>query len=262
MLNRLKTALCHPSRLGFFYKDKLSTPILYVVGFLLALIGILFMSHVNESYFTREDARYATGLVSRLEYPLSLEFKDKALAGEAASLQDKYIDIYFLDTSVLPKNEDKISMYFNSLEVSIYDGAKRVNSYSYNRASFNDFSLEAVRQGDRAAGLELESLILQALASTNSYFINLNALYMAIAYLVSYLFVLLFVGLFSYFTNQDLTMAIRMKICLYCTLIYPLMAILSICFKISFLEIIGLMLPIFYCRSAFSRIVRVRIKKN
>ena len=262
MFNRIATALCHPSRLGLFYKDKLSTPILHVIGFLLALIGALFISQANESYFTREDARYVSSLVMKLDSPLSLEFKDNTLAGEAMRVESEYIDVYFLDTSVLPSSNDKISMYFNELEATIYHGVRKLNSYSYSKASPLNFSFEEVRLNDPNARLMLEGLVLEILSTTNRYFINLDSTYMALAFIITYLFVLLFVSVFSYFTNQDLPMRIRMKICMYCTLIYPLMAILSICFGISLLEIVGLMLPIFYCRSAFSRIVRVRVKRN
>ncbi len=261
MINRIATCLCHPSRIGLYYKDKLWTPILYVVVFILALIGVVLMSHVNESYFTMDDTRYVSRLVSDYKHPINLEFNNRKLTGDSIIIESKYVDLYFLDPLASPKAQDKISLYFNEESVNIYQGTQKLNSYSYASSMVRDFNLNDIRTGANGAKLEFERLVLATLASVNSYYVYTDAAYTIAGLIASYFMVLLFVGVFSYFTNQDLTMKVRMKICLYCTLIYPLMAILSVCYRISFFEIIGLALPLFYCRSAFSRIVRVRVNK-
>ena len=262
MLNRIKDFLCHPSRIGLYHKDKGIVVAAYIVVMMILMIIVAGVSTINQTYFTKDDANTICTLAISATDEASLEFKNKKLKGSEAILESKSIDLVFLGDGTIPKSSDKISLHFFEEKVNIYLGRDLLNELSYNNIRFNDFTFKDLKNNDLNAKMSCMDLMYSTLKSVERDFLNLNLISGIITYILSYLFLVLIVVSFSYMSKPDLSLGIRMRICIYGTLIYFLLVIFKICLKTSLFELLAFMVPVFYTNIAFSRIIKVKIRKD
>ena len=262
MLNRIKDFLCHPSRIGLYHKDKGIVIALHIIVMIILMIIVAGVSTINQTYFTKEDANNICTLAMTASDESSLEFENKKLNGSESVLTSEFVDLVFLGDGTIPKSSDKISLHFFEEKVNVYLGSDLLNELSYNNIMFNDFAFKDLKNNDLSAKFSCMDLMFSTLKSVERDFLNFNLISGIITYVLSYAFLVLIVVSFSYMSKPDLSLGIRMRICIYGTLIYFLFIIFKICFKTSLFELLAFMVPVFYTNTAFSRIIKVKIRKD
>ena len=114
MLNRIKDILCHPSRIGLYYKDSLLKIISILAIFCLVFVGLSFIVMTNADYFSNASAKSVSSDIMQDNSDVTIEFVDNSISGDAYTYKgDDYI-ISFLDDSCRPqKGYISIIYYIN-----------------------------------------------------------------------------------------------------------------------------------------------------
>ncbi len=261
MLNRIKDSLCHPSRLGLYYKDSLLKIIITIIIFGLAFVGLSLVMMMNTDYFDSSSAKSVSSDLISDKNESTIVFKDNAIVGDSYTYTgDDYI-ISFLDDEFKPK-DDFISISFKANSINVYYHTELISIISYDEIKIKDFSISELKNGSMADRLALESLIKIALDSME-YTYALEVFLENMAMVIGmYLVLAVVCVVMAYFINPEINMSYRIRLALYDTIIYFVIMIFSLMFSLYWLQYVALLLPLIYVKITFSHIVKVKIKRN
>ena len=261
MLQRIIDIICHPSRIGLYHKDKWWVVFIHLVVMIALMAISCTLSAMNTSYFSSEDTKLIYSLVRDADES-NLSYIDKRLEGNTLVVTSADFDAVFLGDGTIPKDSSKMTMHFNEEDINIYLGSMLLNNYKYANSYANSFSFKNLQEGVLKDRLAFEELIHGALMSVNSTYLRMDIISGILSFILSYIFVLLIVYAFSYMSKPDISWPIRLRICVYSTLIYFLLLIFRFSFNIRLFEFLAYILPVFYTNIAFSRIIKVKIRRD
>lgn len=261
MLNRIKDIICHPSRLGLYYKDSFLKIISILSIFCLVFVGLSFIVMTNANYFSLSSAKSVSSDLIKSNSNVSIEFKDKSISGEAFTFKGEDYIISFLDESFKPR-KDHISISFKANTINVYIDTTHYSTIYYEKIAITDFKLSNVIDGNIKDRLSFESLISIALDSIEynySLFVFLEN--MAVVFGL-YLMLIIIAVVMAYFINPEIDMKFRVKLALYDTIIYFVIMVFSLLYNQFWLQYLAIILALIYVKITFSHIIKVKIKRN
>lgn len=265
MLNKIIICLCHPKKIGLFFKDKIYKPILYAIGFFLLYVGIIALVAFSNKVF---DSSYTEGSINLIvseesantNTNVTFNSTTKTLEGNETKYSNSYFQVYFMPKgTVTTPSANVTTLVFLSDHVECFYGVHRLGEYNYSDLKdVKDFSLSNVVKGVNEDKLELKTIvnaIYQASETSISLYYIFNYAVFGISY---YAGLLLFIFFMSFMTNPAIEFKVRTKLCLYDSLIF--FVVLSFCmgFAIEWLLYLALCLPVFYSSFTFSHIIKNR----
>ncbi|MBQ3253867.1 MAG: hypothetical protein IJA65_04850 [Acholeplasmatales bacterium] len=257
---RLIDCLCHPSRVGLYYKDKIHILIIYLVSFCLALTSIMVINSYSSSYFSKSASDNVSQMIINSEDKANILYENNILTGDELVITSDNYEAYFFKSN-FKKNTSKIIMHFQEEKVDIFYGIYKLNTYLYSESTAKGFNLENVQNGILKDTLEFEAIVSGAFDSVDKAMSHMNFYMNMVNVFFTYVVILVIGIIYSYFTNPTIQTGYRIKLCIYSSLIFFVIMIFSILFSISWLQYVAFALPVFYIGITFSHIVKVNVKK-
>ena len=249
--------LFHPSHIVFYYKDKAYKVILWVLAFFCFVCGLFALyTYTSKGYDYDYISSFSSSLqTSQTSY--NTKFEDNKLTGKTIIIKGNNVNVYFLKSDFANNNLGLV-MNFKEESVDIYYHTYFKKSLNYADLNINNFSFEDVRNNNRVAVLEFESLILRAVDVIDIYVKTVSLFEECIDVLILYAAITLFAVIFSIFINPPIDIKSRIKICMYDSLIYFAMMGLTLMVGISWMQYVAMALPLLFTLVSFKSIVRIK----
>ncbi len=258
-MRRIIDCLCHPSRIGLYYKNKIGVIIAHVVVAMLVFVSVFSVSYINYDYFDHSFSRGITSLIRSSENDLNIKYNDGRLTGTGFSVAAGEYEIYFLDSSFI-KESEVLKVYFQEEKAEVYFGFRCIATYEYKNSTAKDFSFAEVKDYNIYDTIQFEGIVTGVFDTINTRYVVLDALEVLIGILTTYFIVLGIITLYSLFINPMISFKVRIKLCLYCSIVYFLAMFFTVCFMASWIQYLAFILPFMYTKRAFRRIVKVKKK--
>ncbi len=261
MLYRIKDILCHPSRIGLYYKDSLLKTISILAIFCLVFVGLSFIVMTNADYFSMSSAKGVSSDLMNDNSEVTIAFVDNNISGDAYTFKgDDYI-ISFLDDSFKPQ-KNYISISFKANTINVYIDTTHYSTIYYDRITITDFKLANVIDGvvkDRIAFQSLVNVALDSIEYSYGVFVFLENMAVVLGL---YVCLVIIAVVLAYFVNPEINMSYRLRLALYDTAIYFVIMIFSLLYNQYWLQYLAIILALIYVKITFSHIIRVKIKRN
>ena len=256
-MRKFINVLSHPSYIVLYFKDKIYHAILYVLFFFIATASLLALYDFTNKHFTREYPKaLITEIVNYDKEVIDLEFKDNKLEGTSVKFQRSGICAYFLPKTYV--YSESVVLIFKETELMVVYDAIQEYHISYEKLDVPDLKLSDVQKSDILSKLAFESVVYEALsyaendAKTMDFMLDVAHLF------IFFVFAMAIILVSSFFVNPAIEFKYRINICLYDSIIFFVVMIISLLFNIVWLEYVALFLAAFYARCSFRSIVRVR----
>lgn len=267
MLDRIIISLCHPSKIGHYFKDKLYKVILYAFGFFLLYVFVCGLTCYSTTYFSPSVIDESVDNIVLLEtstISVNISYsKDtkKLTTTSTTSLLVEFDDVlyYFFTDSIerTTSNSDKIIYVFNEDTAYVYYSNTKVGEVKYeNLTDVDSFTLKSLVSGNIDAKLAFKDMII-ALANSSTFGIStvmfLNYMLTGLSY---YLVALIVIFVMSYFVNMTIATNVRVKLCLYDSLIFLVLLSFYIGFSQTWIFYIAVIAPVIFVNSTFMHIIK------
>ena len=262
MFERIKNCICHPRLLGLYYKDSFFKVIGALVSVFLIFMVLSVTIAVNTKHFDYNDTKTVTNMIMHKDSSdISYDSRTASFSGTPIKMESENYILDFLTNENYSKS-NKMVFRFNAKSMDfIYEGFV-VATCNYADYETEDFSLLMVQKGDISNMMNFQKLLHELFDDINKSFSAVVIASDSAICLGYYLVVLLIAIVASYFTNPDIQGKVRVKLCLYSTLIYFVVMIFALLYDAKWLQYVALCLPILFTNMTFSRIIRVNKKIN
>lgn len=260
MFNKIKICLCHPKYIGVYFKDNLWKPLLSVfIGFVIMffVLGILCS---NTTFFEHSDVKSITNTLYYQEECDSIyDSNTKKMTGSSKLYKGEDFIVGFFQDKV---EIDLYNYYINFSEkyIDLYVYGVKIGKIEYEKVIDKSFSMSNVQKGKLTDTFIFEEMIENVFLEVEgnqkivSFFSN------AISIVIYYLVVLVTVFIFSYYVNPSIEGKIRIRLCLYDTLIFFVIVSLSFMFRAMWLQYISMIVPAIFSFITFSHIIKIEKK--
>ena len=261
MLDRFYISLVHPSRIGLFVKDKIWMPLIHILIMLAIFTSMLAVRSFTIDYFSGTTSKTLVDIVENSKNNLDIKFENNKLTGTQVRFETEEYFVYFLNKPTgnfsticqIVFEEDSVTFrYYLESKTVKYEDLKYDLAFDFKNIKKHD-------QVDR----------MRFMVFVDKVFTNFNFNYQRAIFIMNFIFSLIIIGaafglcvLFSYFTNPPIDKDIRVKLCMYDTLVFFFPLFFSIALATNWIMYLGLILPVIYARITFSHIMKVRIKKR
>ncbi|MCR5350329.1 MAG: hypothetical protein K6E20_04980 [Acholeplasmatales bacterium] len=262
--NRIKDIICHPSRIGLYFKDKVYVIIIHLVLFMGLLFGVAALDSLYKpNSFGRNDSIDISETISNYfdSSKEVVEYKNYKMSG-TSELSSGNFTLYVnreiadknITTYVLVFSEDKVSGYFK--------GSKEFDEAYSNLDSDYSFTFENISKNntkDKISFVEFLTPIIEEYEQAHANYIFLTNVGTIIVY---YIALLIAMFIFSLLANPVIASKIRIKLVIYDSLIFFVVSSISVLFGATFLMYLALIMAVFYSNITFSHIIKVKVKKG
>lgn len=259
MFERLYISVIHPTKIGLFVKDKLWVPFIYILSFFVIALGMLALKTFQTNFFDPSPAREAIPIIVDATQSYDVKFENGKLSGQAVRVETPNYELYFNADSV-SRSYSYPTFLFKENNVAV-GYMLEVVTYTYEELGYKlNFKFENIKNnsGDDAYNF---SILLDKLCD------KFNPNYQRASFIVDAIYIVVMIAvyfgaalLFSYFTNPDINMPIRAKLCLYDIIISIFFIHFSIAFSASWLIYLGIITSIWHARWTFSRIIKIKLR--
>ena len=258
-MKHLRYITCHPSRIGLFHKDHPLVVFFFFILFAALAFGALALKDFNTSYFGSGDIDFVVSTVVRDETNLNIEYKNHTLTGDTALLTNKPLEVRVLASDkkvdnnglIIYLNENTAKVYYNYIQIGNIKYTDIQNDYA--------FTFAGVKENNRAHMYNFRGFIDYIfLASNLGYAANTYISDILNMLLFYFIFAIVAVLIYSFFTNSQIAMGVRSKLIIYDSLIYFVIMFFAICLNLVFLQYVAFFVPVVFCRSTFLHIIKVR----
>lgn len=257
-MERLLNALCHPKKIGFYFKDKA----IVVFSFLMLMIAFSIAGVAVNSYaypqFDYNTATSITALITGSGSKTEYNSETHILTGaefnkEVYTAENFTIAFYTTDTA---KTQNSYSILFAKEYVYLKYQSIIISKIKYSDLNINSFKVSEI-QSSNAKRIEFTDVIFKILNASKTNFANFNFIVNSSSVLMYAVFLIIANLIFSYFTNPTIQTPVRFKLLIYTSLIYFLFSGLAFFSGVAWLEYVGLFLSVIYTNICFRHIIRV-----
>lgn len=267
MLDRIIISLCHPSKIGYFFKDKLYKVILYAFGFFLLYVLVCGLTSYSTTYFSSDVVDGSVDSLVSFEtstvvYDISYEKSTKKLSTtstKAIVMETSDVIYCFFTDSVVKTDENskKIVYIFNENNAYVYYSNTKVGEVSYtDLTDVDSFTIKDVVSGDSQARGAFKDMII-TLAYNSKFGVStvmfVSSMLTGLAY---YLIALIVIFGMSYFVNFTIATNVRTKLCLYDSLIFLVLLSFYIGFSQNWIFYIAIIAPVIFVNFTFTHIIK------
>ncbi len=261
MYNRIRICLCHPKMIGLYFKDSVFKIISYFMILILLFIGVCASVAYCTDHFNYDDTRRLTDLIYLgNDSDIFFDANNKTISGKKVKFESNNVILNFLVEENYATSQ-KMIFRFKPEKVEVIFRGIIVKSISYEDIPVESFSLANIQKGnikDKVEFQDFMNLVLNKCNINFAAFYFLDILFSNVMY-----FVIIFICalVFSFFTNPNIDIKIRLKLCFYSISVYFLIIILSMLFDAAWLQYLALFLPIVYTNITFSHIIKVEKRR-
>lgn len=257
MLKRFQISICHPSRIGLFYKDTFGKAIIYLISLFLIYTGICAATTFGYDNFTYSDAQAVSELIYRAD-TTTIEFDTNTdkITGTPVKYRAEGLIVNFLVNENYSNTIETV-LRFNETSVEVLYAGYIIKEVQYSKINVDSFKLEDVRLGDDKATCDFQDMIDYILEQVDTEFGFVNLFNAVLNGLTTLVMVYIISLVASYFSNPSIGGKIRAKLCLYCVGVYYVFMLMAVLFNVSWLTYVAMFAPVLYANRAFSHIIRV-----
>lgn len=263
MYRKFKNLVCHPSCLGMYFLDHWYSIVGWWLFFFIFTCVILAISDLGRK---RPFNNIAQDISNKLVYSGYIDdasYKDNMLDGKYIRIETDYALISFNDNAFMNNiNYDGMILVFGKENVNAFYRTIHLGSKSYKDLEINDFSIEEIKDGNIRMRMSFEAFMLAGFQAGEDN-------YKAVCYfedlfniLLYYLIALVICYVAGWLTNPPIERRFRIKIVAYSTMVYFVLAWLTIMMNVAWLLYLGMGFALIYTIFAFSRIRQVRIERR
>ena len=261
---RLADIICHPSRVGLYFKDKIHIIILYVTILLGLVIGVFALDNLYKpnSFDRKTSISVADMIITSFEGTKDVTIKDGVLEGDAEIIGSR-MSFYFNREGFDKKENDFVIVFKETNAIGYFEGVK-VFDVKYEdecnlNYEFSFFEIKNMNTNDKISFVEFLTPIMENYEKAYSTYVFLTNLGTIILF-YGLLIVVLFI--FTYLSNPTINKKIRFKLVFYNSITFLILSIFSVLLNQSWLIYAGIVLSVFYSNITFSHIIKVKIKKG
>ncbi len=256
MIRRFMDVVIHPSKIGYYHKNNVIIPVLYLLAFMSAILGIIAGLTYTSTYFTTNTGdNIVDGMMKSTKTP-EITYNEYKMEGTVYTITLSDYHASYLEENYNPnKYSSIINMNFKAEECDVYFGTSKVKTIKYSDLKENyTFDMRNIKGSNSTDRKDYVSFM-------NSFFYEIELDYKTDVYL-SFLQRILFyfaisiaaAFVFSYFTNGELPLSKRIVLVLYDMVSYFIVMFFSIAFNISILQYVAIAVPVLYSELTFRHI--------
>lgn len=265
MLERLKIILTHPTRIGLFFKDKIYIPILFLLTIFVMFLGVDTIYNVNTKQFTYSQAKSFNHLVQNATndnkeksvFNIKYDSTEKKLSGDTHVFVAENF-ILAVNTNNNYQKTNYICVNLNESGATLYEGFIKLGYVEYKNIESKSFDLTKIQTGILEDNLYFTEFINALFSKVQIQQAMLHTIDNVITTFIFFLGVLVFCFIESYLMNPPIEMKVRSKLVLYDTFSYFFVMLLVAITRITWLQYIGLAIPVIYVNMTFSHIKKIR----
>lgn len=258
MFERLRNSFCHPRLLGLYYKDKIIKPIILVIcSFIMFMIFSVIIA-LNTEHLKYDDTKIVSDLISRSNSAdVEFDSRTSSFSGNPVKFESNTFVVDFLSVENYAESE-KMVMRFNAKNMDFIYNGYVLGTYTYSNYNIESFSIKLLQKGEMRNTIEFQNLLYDLFLDINKDYSKIIIANDAVVCFGYYIIILIVALVISYFNNPEIQGRIRVKLCMYSTLVYFLVMIIAIIYSAQWLQYVALGLPLIFTNITFSRIIRVK----
>ena len=258
ILYRIMDIFCHPSRIVFYYKDKIYVLLIHLFAFIAMAVGVTAAIAFSGYYVTRADGEAISKAIFTSKNTANVEYSDYKLSGEEATVAAGVFRIYFNRNEPTKYSTNEFVVVLGSEKAKGYSGTKVVYELEYKDLKQNfSFKLSDLKDGKNEKEIEFVDFISVYLrAFEHEYAVQtfIGGIWL-IARFYGVLLLALFI--FTYMINPTIKFEVRARLIIYDSLIFFFVFSLAFIFNVEFLEYLAFAIALFYSSITFRHIIRV-----
>lgn len=263
MIERISAILCHPKRIGNYFKDKGLFVFLLFLIFLGLYAGCTAAYSYNTKPFTDNSSAGITSiLVQGTATQVSYDATTKTMSGKTQTIEKKSYRLVFLpaEGADITTKYDDITIIFEATYAQIYYGTILAGTCSYENLDIASFSTKEIQLNSSSDIFAFKQMVDSVLVSGYVFFQTYLFLQSVGTALVYFVFIVGLMYFFSFF-NPSIERGIRFKLCIYDGLSFFVISIFSVLFNAGWLTYVAVLVPMIYSFITFKHIVKVIVRK-
>lgn len=265
MFEKIKTCLCHPSKIGAYFKDSIPKNILLIFIFMLLFIFANAAKTCNSEHFNNLHSSAMTDSIALFDdngiYFDSELDKLCRNENEKISIAGSQYRMNFFCEVASGIQSSEIVLNFKESYVDVLVFNTKIGTLNYSDYNFDGFSLLNIKNGNYKEKLAFQKMIDFALDEINQEYSFIVIGFDTIALIEDILFMLAVCVLLSLMVNQGIKLGVRIRLCMLDVLVYILCLIFMSLFSLGWIQYFGMFLACFYTISTFRHIVRVEKRR-
>ena len=264
MLKKLITLICHPSFIGLYFLDKVSTILLWISCFFVFTTGLLATKDLIKPRFTHQTSIVISDIFLQNENLKTTTYSNHLLNGSKVTIECEDVTIIVNESAYVNNNLDfKLILVFSQSEANAYYAGMNLGKVKYDDIDIKDFSIQEIRDSKNVIlRSDLESFITSFL---NNVEMNYRSVIFFLDFrdiLVFYLLTLLVCFIASVIRNPRIEGKIRRRLIAYDSIIYFVFIWFELFFEVYWLSYVGVCFAVLYTILTFSRIKMISYKRE
>ena len=258
ILYRIIDIFCHPSRIVFYYKDKIYVLIIHLLAFAAMAVGVTAALSYTDYYISREDGEAFSKAIFESKQVAEIEYNDYKLSGEQATISAGVFRIYFNMEQPTKYSSSEFVVVLGEEKARGYSGTKLVYEMEYKNLSSNySFKLSDLKSGKNEKEIEFVDFISVYLRGFEHEYATQTFLGGLRLILEFYGILLIAMFIFTYLINPTIKFEVRARLMIYDSLIFFFIFSLAFIFNVEFLEYLAFAIALFYSSITFRHIIRI-----
>lgn len=258
ILYRIMDIFCHPSRIVFYFRDKIYVVLIHLALFIAFAIGATAMVAYSGDYVNRSAGVEFAEDVFKSTKNSNVVFENYQMTGDMATITSGVYKAYFNMESPKEYSDSYFTIVFGKETVKGYIGSKELfkNNYSDLKTNYN-FKLSDIKDGNsdkRAQFVDFMSVYLEGFETeyaTQTFLGGIATIFEFYGVLLVAMFI------FSYLVNPTIKFEVRARLMIYDSLIFFFVFIFAYIFNIEFIEYLAFIISLIYSGITFRHIIRV-----
>ena len=256
ILYRIMDICCHPSRIVFYFKDKVFVVLIHLLVFMSMAVGVTAALAYSGNYINRSASEGIARTIFESNKVKDAEYKDYKLTGDSSVITYEAYKIY------INRTKDTTTTYFvlefHENTVSGYFGNELLFTEEYKSLPKNyEFKLFDLKNGTNDKRYDFVNFMDTYLTKFEPYYetqVFLGGI-IEIAQFYAILLVVLFI--FTYLVNPTIKFEVRARLLIYDSLIFFFIFSLAYIFNLEFLKYLAVIVSTIYANITFRHIIRV-----
>lgn len=260
MLERICDCICHPKRIGKYYKDKFWIVLGMLVLFFGCYAGVSAARYYTTPAFTDNSvtalvSSIIRGHASEVKYDSSLHM----MTGKSCTYEGEKFRIVFLPTegAVIETQIDDVNIIFYSEDAKVYYGKILAGQISYETMMVSGFSINGIQGNQVDDILNFKTLTKSILDNASVFFQTISYVSNLGTTLFYYLIIVFLMTIFTSLLNPTIDRKVRIKLCFYDGLIFFICCFFAMLFNVDMIIYISFLFPIIFSNITFRHILKV-----
>lgn len=258
ILYRIMDIFCHPSRIVFYFKDKVYVVLIHLALFMAFTMGVTAMIAYSGDYITRDAGdEFASEVLKASKNP-NVIYEDYQMQGDQTVINFGVYRAYFNMESPKEYTSNIFTICFGKEKATGYIGSRVLFSSNYKDIKENlSFKLSDIKELKSDKRIQIIDFVSTYLEGFETEYATQTFIGGALNVLEFYGFLLVIMFIFSYLINPTIKFGVRARLMLYDSMIFFFVFSFAYILNIAFLEYFAVFVSLFYSAITFRHIIRV-----